>query len=187
VVGSDRGHYAVRYYLDSEFYEDGRTIDLISIALVAEDGREFYACSLDAELHRCDAWMRTNVLPHLPPYSDKAWMTRDQIRDGIARFIFTKTQSEGEPWIVDYKAEFWGYYADYDWVVFCQLWKRMVDLPRHFPKHCMDLKQYAVDRGNPKLPPKPVDAHNALADARWNRDVHKFLTGLDVGMLKETR
>lgn len=30
----------MRYFLDCEFIEDGRTIDLISIGIVAEDGRE---------------------------------------------------------------------------------------------------------------------------------------------------
>ncbi len=68
--------------------------------------------------------------------------------------------------------------CDYDWVVFCQLWNVMLNLPQHFPKFCMDLKQYAVTLGNPKLPPKPKDAHNALADARWNKDVHSLLSAL---------
>ena len=36
---------AVKYFFDTEFYEDGKTIDLISIGIVAEDGREFYAVS----------------------------------------------------------------------------------------------------------------------------------------------
>lgn len=27
-----------------------------------------------------------------------------------------------------------GYYADYDWVAFCQLFDRMIDLPKDFPK-----------------------------------------------------
>jgi hypothetical protein len=29
----------MKYYYDTEFIEDGRTIDLISIGIVAEDGR----------------------------------------------------------------------------------------------------------------------------------------------------
>lgn len=42
----------MRYFFDTEFHEDGQTIDLISIGIVAEDGREFYAVSRDAQLHR---------------------------------------------------------------------------------------------------------------------------------------
>lgn len=38
-----------RYFYDTEFIEDGKTIDLISIGVVCEDGREFYAESQEAE------------------------------------------------------------------------------------------------------------------------------------------
>lgn len=39
------------------------------------------------------------------------------------------------------KTEFYAFYADYDWVVFCWLFGRMVDLPKGFPMYCTDLKQ----------------------------------------------
>src|SRR5712675_2913217 len=67
----------MRYFFDTEFYEDGKTIDLISIGIVAEDGREFYAVSQDAQLHRVSDWVRSNVLPRLPAYGDPAWKPRD--------------------------------------------------------------------------------------------------------------
>ena len=156
----------MRYYLDTEFYEDGRTIDLISIGIVAEDGREFYACSLSAEwstIHR-EPWLVANVIPHLPPRSAPVWMTRTEIRVRLLAFI-------GE----DSSPEFWAYYADYDWVALCQLFGRMIDLPKHFPMFCRDLKQLAVDKGNPPLPKQTIGEHDALADARWNRDTHAVL------------
>jgi len=37
--------HAVRFFYDCEFIEDGRTIDLVSIGVVDEEGREFYAVS----------------------------------------------------------------------------------------------------------------------------------------------
>src|SRR4051812_11038169 len=33
----------MKYFYDTEFLEDGQTIELISIGIVAEDGREYYA------------------------------------------------------------------------------------------------------------------------------------------------
>lgn len=36
---------------------------------------------------------------------------------------------------------FYAYFADYDWVVFCWLFGRMIDLPSNFPQYCNDLKQ----------------------------------------------
>jgi len=31
--------------------------------------------------------------------------------------------------------------SDYDWVLFCSLFGRMIDLPKGFPMYCIDLKQ----------------------------------------------
>lgn len=40
----------MKYFFDTEFIEDGRTIDLVSIGIVCEDGREYYAVSAEADL-----------------------------------------------------------------------------------------------------------------------------------------
>jgi hypothetical protein len=37
----------VRYFYDTEFIDDGYNIELISIGVVAEDGREYYAISTE--------------------------------------------------------------------------------------------------------------------------------------------
>lgn len=157
----------MKYYLDTEFYEDGKTIDLISIGVVCEDGREFYAVSKDAELHRVSEWVRTNVLPQLPPYGHPAWMHRSEIQHALYYFIV----DEGKK-----RPEAWGYYPAYDWVVLCQLFGTMMDLPKHFPKLCMDLKQLAISVGSPPLPAQNSGKHDAIEDARWNMRVHQLLT-----------
>jgi hypothetical protein len=72
------------------------------------------------------------------------------------------------------KPEFWGYYADYDWVAVCQLFGRMVDLPKGWPMYCRDLKQWCDELGNPHLPGQTGE-HHALADAQWNREAWRFL------------
>ena len=77
--------------------------------------------------------------------------------------------------IVDPKPELWAYYADYDWVVLCQLFGTMMDLPKGWPMFCRDLKHLSVDVGSPKHPADPEGEHNALVDARWNRDLYAFL------------
>lgn len=160
----------MKFFLDTEFYEDGTTIDLISIALISETGTEFYAVSTEAKLHRVSAWVRKNVLPSLPNYGDSAWMTRAEIASRMMMFV----NSCSSPDAVKDKPEFWAYYADYDWVTLCQLFGTMMDLPSFFPKFCMDLKQLSVDVGSPKHSISNGE-HNALADARWNRDLYQFL------------
>lgn len=153
----------MRYYFDTEFAEDGRIIDLISIGVVAEDGREFYAVSTEFDADRCNPWVRENVLPLLPPADDPAWMTRAEMRESLLAFIGTD------------KPEFWAYYADYDWVALCQLFGTMMDLPNGWPMYCRDIKQVCDALGNPALPEQGKGEHNALADARWNVVAHNFL------------
>jgi len=157
----------MKYFLDTEFIEDGRTIDLISIGVVAEDGREFYRCSTQADLTRASEWVREHVLPSLPIYVRPEWADRAAIARELVAFLGG-----------DASPEFWGYYSDYDWVALCQLFGTMMDLPPGFPRWCRDLKQLSVDVGSPKHPADPAGEHNALVDARWNRDLYAFLMAL---------
>jgi len=55
----------MKFWLDTEFIEDGKTIDLLSIGIVREDGQEYYAVSLDADWSKAGDWVKENVLPHL--------------------------------------------------------------------------------------------------------------------------
>lgn len=139
----------MRYYIDTEFAESPGQLDLISIGIVAEDGREFYAVAADGwDPQRCHPWVREHVLPNLGAASR---LSRTEIRDAILAFV-----GEDIP-------EFWGYYADYDWVVFCWIFGAMIDLPSGWPKYCRDLKQ-AADHAGVRLP-HSNDEHNALGDA----------------------
>ena len=56
----------VRYFYDTEFIDNGRIIDLISIGVVAEDGREFYAVSTEFDPESAGRWVRSHLLPKLP-------------------------------------------------------------------------------------------------------------------------
>lgn len=158
----------MRYFLDFEFIEDGRTIEPISIGMVCEDGRELYA-EFPFEPMKAGEWVKKNVLPQLKgaPFVKPASM----IKDEILKFIVSEKP----------KPELWGYYADYDWVCFCQIFGRMIDLPKHFPKYCRDIKQLADDLWNPKLPAQENGEHNALEDARWNLQAWKFLENIRKG------
>lgn len=252
----------MNYYLDTEFLEGTQkekfpisllrkntvpTIDLISIGVVSEDGREYYAISKDFNLKeawsRFDLklrtgdgrnigdgtykvyWIRENVLRTIfddlvlkhslleykanqlgttsgynPPYKfnyktlkkliNLFGKTNKEISEEILGFI-GQYQDTGA--LSDNKSKFYAYYADYDWVVFCQLFGKMINLPKGFPMYCVDLKQILEEReytqikaykhlgdGIPKLKnhvdyPKQSNEHNALDDALWNKRLHTFL------------
>jgi len=98
--------------------------------------------------------------------------------EGVPRYSLFAIAEEIKAFVRDDKPEFWGYYASYDWVAFCQIFGAMIDLPKGWPMYCRDLKQLCDDLGNPELPKQEDGEHDALADAKWNLEAHKFLTDL---------
>ncbi|NLG55894.1 MAG: polyadenylate-specific 3'-exoribonuclease AS [Rhodococcus sp.] len=149
----------MRYFYDCEFIEDGHTIDLVSIGVVAEDGREFYAVSTEFDPERAGPWVRRNVLPKLPSPASPAWRSRQRIREDLLAFLIPRTSIT---------PELWAWVAAYDHVALCQLWGAMTELPQSMPRFTRELKQYWEEAGSPALPAAPSDAHDALADARHN-------------------
>lgn len=57
----------MKYFLDTEFIEQGHgnPIQLVSIGVVAEDGREYYAINSGFDPDSANEWVRQNVLPSL--------------------------------------------------------------------------------------------------------------------------
>lgn len=169
-----------KYWFDTEFIEDGKTIELISIGIVCEDGRELYCENSSVDLNRANDWVKENVIPHLwHRQEDKkeyniwlrgggrgGFMSHDLIRYEVRNFVHLDT---------DAKPEFWAYYDEYDWVVLCQLFGTMMDLPEGWPMFAMDLKQSAVMIGDPELPKQSSTEHHALEDARWTKEACEFL------------
>lgn len=264
----------MNYYIDTEFLEGTQkesfpirlfrkntppTIDLISIGIVAEDGREFYAISKDFNLK--EAWNRFQREEETPFEKQNGWKGRKiyWIRENVLRPIFDELLSKSmqdngdfvknnfftaysgfsfshlkalikyygrtnkqiaeeikefckpsrkyeikKPITIKYSGlenpKFYAYYADYDWVAFCWLFGKMMDLPSGFPMYCNDLKQLmdekvsvfceseikstsfesALKRLKEIHPdyPKQENEHSAIHDARWNKKLHKFLNSL---------
>ncbi|WDZ88201.1 polyadenylate-specific 3'-exoribonuclease AS [Micromonospora cathayae] len=161
-----------RYFYDCEFIEDGRTIDLVSIGVVDEYGREFYAVSTEFDDSRAVPWVRRNVLDKLPSPADRAWRSRERIRDDLLEFLVEPVR--GRP---DEQIELWAWYAAYDHVVLAQLWGSMITLPREIPRFTKELRQLWDDRGRPALPTAEAARHDALVDARHNLARWRAMTG----------
>ena len=260
----------MKYFIDTEFLEGKQyyrksflealfavkrytepTIDLISIGIVAEDGREYYAISKEFNLkeawNRYDEkveimsgdmrnhypegrkykvyWIRENVLKPIfielvdkelkdfnSPYY-KALYTRDEdkymfsykrLKQLINKYGKTNKQiAENILWfcaaeksifetdglgqevrnrLEDNPVKFYGYYADYDWVCFCWLFGKMIDLPTGFPMLMFDIQQLIVenniDKTNLLKEVPQINCHNSLQDAKWNKKLYEFLNKL---------
>ena len=162
----------MRYFYDTEFIEDGRTIELISIGVVAEDGREYYAVSTEFNPDRAGSWVRANVLPKLPSPADRAWRSRQRLRADLLEFL---TSAPGD-------VEMWAWIAAYDHVALCQLWGAMPALPQAIPRFTRELRQLWEEHGSPHMPPRPKDAHDALVDARDQLRRFRLITSGEHGV-----
>lgn len=163
----------MKFWYDSEFLEDGVTIDLISIAFVAEDGREYYAVNedMDHERIREDKWLMKNVMAQLP--DAETWKPKKQIAAEVLEFLTADGQ---EP-------ELWAWYAAYDHVAYAQLWGKMIDLPKGLPMFTNDLRSmmnWVVPKHlHPELPKQPEGVHDALADARHLMTRYNWVIGFE--------
>lgn len=152
----------MKMFFDTEFLEDGKTIDLISIGIVAEDGREYSAISAEFDLGRAarHPFLSEHVLPHLD--SADFWKPRKQIAEEIVAFVGT------DP-------EFWADYASYDWVALCQLFGTMMDLPKGWPMFVRDVQQFRKSMNISKFNVFHAGEHDALIDAREVKGRHDVL------------
>jgi hypothetical protein len=147
----------MKIWFDTEFIEDGKTIELLSIGLIREDGATYYAEPSETNRLNASHWVVENVLPFL----NGPIKSRRVIAKEVQEFA-------GDA------PEFWAYYAAYDWVVLCQLYGTMMDLPDGWPMFCRDLQQVRSEAGIVELPPMDGQEHNALSDALWTKAAHEF-------------
>lgn len=196
----------MRYFYDTEFIEDGRTIDLISIGIIAADGRVLYLQSSEFNHKKASPWVIENVFKNLEmcpyPYGTSLESLPLDIQGRIEREL--EEHKEGQcrdshqnllplcSWrnrqyiahelhnFMDIKKygepELWAYYGAYDHISLCQLFGKMIDLPEGYPMYTMDIKQWCKHLGNPRLPEQAKGEHNALADAQHVKAMYEFLS-----------
>jgi hypothetical protein len=212
----------MNFYYDTEFLEGKQgaslpTIDLISIALVSEDGREYYAicnefnlvdawCRNDRTIADPLYWIRENVLKTVfddlcklqqqSKHRQYDFSTEEFTADnliwllqlhGKSKYIISKELIEFTGATKENKINLYGYYSAYDHVALCWIFGKMIELPDGFPMYTRDLKQIMDEKdwqsnkdpngikGHPDYP-QQKNEHNALADAKWNKKLHDFLT-----------
>jgi len=162
----DAGRVVRDFVIDAEFIESDREIDLVSLAVVAEDGSEFYAVSTEHDPAAANEFVRTEVLPQLEPSGDAAWLSRSAIKSMLVDFVG------------DVAPRFWAWGGlPYDWLVVAQLFDVEERVPDGWRYTGYDITQlaahqgYQVDPLDDRLPAAPPAAHHAVADARWAREI----------------
>ena len=144
----------IKVFFDTEFTGLHQHTTLISIGLIAEDGRTFYAEFNDYDDSQVDDWLRDNVISKLkftqPPAGEAeywSWSkTKVEMRGDsktIARYLddwFQDILGGAMSWI-DYgdnvpnridepSIELWSDCLSYDFVLFNQLWGHAFNIPK---------------------------------------------------------
>ena len=144
----------MRFFYDLEFGRTAPCVTLVSVGVVAEDGREYHGVSSEFDPLAVHPWVVTYVLPQLPPAS--TWRPRSVLAAELESFF-----GDDPVW--------WAWMGAYDHVALCQLWGEMPLLPRQFPRMTLDVRQLWESLGRPPLPVQETGRHDALADARHCR------------------
>lgn len=165
----------MRYWYDTEFLDTGTVVHLLSIGIIAEDGRELYLVDADApwDKVRGHAWLTENVLPHLDRLPDSAWLPRSELRTAVRDFLVSPAHT-GD-------TELWTWFGAYDHVLLMQLVGDdglMINTPTHIPQWSNDVRQMQWERGNIVLPPQTNGQHDALEDAKHTMFLHRYIESL---------
>lgn len=134
-------------FLDCEF--DGHEGRLISMAIVADDGDEFYEVAYDAMIDDTKIWIKENVWPYLGKTpANLPHIMHDSLHNFLRKHV-------GETIIADSPADF---------IYLLQLCHEMEDDKYRYINLDLDMRFCISGNYTSKIP------HNALEDARALRD-----------------
>lgn len=171
-------------YLDCEFLPaDPTTRGLVSIGLTDHEGVHYYAVNseMDTAALLAVPWMVDNVWPYLPRivlgydepgrilnHDDPAVQSVEAIRAGVARYFADTNATE---------TRLFAWYGGQDICRLHSLWDNDWSvMPDQIPQWFTELESLIVDAshaGRPELPAQDGGEHHALADARYNRQLHE--------------
>jgi hypothetical protein len=163
----------MKYWYDTEFLEDGRSIELISIGIVAEDDRIYYAVnsSMDQQRVKSHPWLKDNVWPHLPTrlmFGDDTCLN-NRVPSVLPKIVIAEHLTAF--FSQDDDIELWAYYGAYDHVIMSWIWGAMIE-QKGMPYYTNELMQLWTLAGKPEKPTEPENVHHALADAEWNKKLY---------------
>ena len=184
----------MKVFFDTEFTGLHKDTSLISIGLISEDRRCFYAEITDYDEKKCDDWIRENVIKHLnmsKNEEDRNYIsnyhvgTKDDI--GIALSNWFKQFNE---------VELVSDVCHYDMVLLIDLFGTAFDLPSNVSASCYDINQdiaryykisqkEAFDKSREEILWSKYkedavrgDKHNALYDAKVIRELYQILNNV---------
>lgn len=165
----------MKVFFDTEFTGLHQETTLISIGMIAENGKMFYAEFNDYDQNQVASWLRDNVICNLL-VQDETKKRKNQI---VNKTVVGDSAYIAEcitEWLKQFdKVEMWSDCLSYDWVLFNNLWGHAFSIPSNvyyipfdictsFKEHGIDpdinREEYAGVSGS-----KDKKKHNAIWDA----------------------
>lgn len=186
----------MKIFFDTEFTGLRQDTTLVSIGLISEDKRKFYAELTDfnwEHVHK-DQWLLENVVNKLycrQNDSDKKYMPNCHIgtKSNVARML--------KNWLLQFdEVQLVSDVCHYDFVLFISLFGGAFDLPKNVSPYCYDINQdiaryykiserEAFDKSREEILYSKYkeneisgDKHNALYDAEVIREVYQIVNGI---------
>lgn len=182
----------MKVFFDTEFTGLHKNTTLISIGLVDENGRTFYAEFSDYDKSQCDDWIHENVIKHLylGKYEHIGFLNDNTTVFGSKDFIKNKL----EKWLSIYdNVELVSDCCHYDMVLFIDIFGGAFDIPSNINPACHDINQdianyyiiserEAFDLSREEIIEKynniiniEGDKHNSLYDAKVIKEIYNLI------------
>lgn len=177
-----------KIFFDCEFTGLRQKTTLISIGLVSECGKKFYAELTDYDKSQVDDWLQQNVIDKLL-VKENSTVGHDLPDTRVVIGTKESVKVYIEEWLSQFElVEMWSDCLSYDWVLFCDLWGHAFNIPKNVFYIPFDICTLFKDRGiDPDINREEyglavahsnLSKHNALWDATVIKLCYDRLNGL---------
>lgn len=121
-----------KIFFDTEFTGLHQNTTLISIGLISECGKTFYAEFTDYDKSQIDDWLQENVISKLCLKSYPEYFKNRDVAQHTVINDSTIIKIELEHYLSQFdQVEMWSDCLSYDWVLFCQIWGHAFNIPKN--------------------------------------------------------
>lgn len=175
----------MKIFFDTEFTGLHKNTTLISIGLVSEDNRIFYAELIDYDKSQLDDWLKENVIDNLLYNKDTDFCLYEN-KNVYLKGNKEKLKIELTKWLSNFDSiEIWSDCLSYDWVLFNDIFGHAFSIPKNINyipfDICTLLKLKGIDpdisrenfiKNTSFMNNNKNNKHNSLFDAHVIKEVY---------------
>jgi hypothetical protein len=175
----------MKLFFDTEFTGLHKDTTLVSIGLVSDDGRTFYAECNDFITKQIDEWITENVIANLRFANGYSWYPVLDLENFEMKGSKYEVGNALREWLAQFDSiEIWSDCLAYDWVLFCDLFGGAMNTPKniyYIPfdiATMMKIKGVDPDVNREEYAGIEGKKHNALHDAKVIRACYEKMVEL---------